>query len=87
MSHKKQINIYEIVPPEHYLIPDTELAKKYTEWCLTKYIINGILYVTISIQHPNNKKLYVDNTGEIIIYNIDEKYDKFITEKIYWYAE
>lgn len=77
----------KIVPKEHYLEPQKELRKKYTEWCCTKYKINDKIYITISILHPDCAKLmYINASGDQIIFNVDEKYEQYAIEKKYWYA-
>lgn len=63
------------------------IRDKYTEWCISKYIIGGKNYVTISIHSPQCDELvYVDNTGRQIVHVIDSTYDKFLVDKTYWYA-
>lgn len=88
MSHKiKLCDIEKIIPAQHYNVPEISLREKYTEWCIKKYLIDNKTYVTISIKHPNTDKvIYMNTTGDQIIYSLDDKYDQFIVENIFWYA-
>lgn len=81
-------DVYEkIIPSDAQNERNQKYKEKYTEWCCTKYNINENIYVVISISHPESQQImYINNAGEQIIYNLDNKYDKFIVEKKYWYA-
>lgn len=89
--NKSKIRLHEIekiIPMIHYLSPQENLAKLNTEWCLTKYSINNKIYITIRIKHPDNDQtIYINENGDIILFDMDTKYDKYIKEKIYWYTK
>lgn len=54
---------------------------------MKKYLINEKNYITISIHDYNkNTLIYIDTKGDKILFNLDEKYEKYIIETIYWYA-
>jgi hypothetical protein len=77
-----------IIPKHAINKQDAELQKKYTEWCCTKYNINGKKYITISIRHPDALQiLYINSQGEQIIYEMDDKYESYVIERKYWYAD
>lgn len=88
MNNKiKLSDIEEIIPKQHYKIPNMSLREKYTEWCIKKYLINNKIFVTISIRHPNTDNvIYINTNGDQIIYSLDDKYEQFIVENIFWYA-
>ena len=81
-------DIENIIPTNTYNKSDQVMRDKYTEWCLKKYMINGKTYITISIKHPNSEKyLYINTSGEQIIYSLGDEYDKYIVSTKYWYGE
>lgn len=89
MSSKINLNdIERIIPDDYDIVPNEDKRKTLTEWCVKKYQMNERTYVTISIHFPNsNNVVYVNSSGEHIVYNIDDKYEKYVVECKYWYAQ
>ena len=66
---------------------DEKLKELYTEWKLVTYIINNNEYIEISKKTKNNKRLYMNNNGDWVVYNVPKKYNKFITCIKYAYSD
>jgi hypothetical protein len=80
-------DLNKIIPTTNFKESQSHLRKQYTEWCLTNYQIDGQSYVTISIKHPTTDKLiYIDATGDEILYSLDTSYDAFVASKCFWYS-
>lgn len=83
----KQYEIEKIIPKSHFNSAQIELAKNHTEWCLTKYLINNKKYITIQIKHPDEEApIFIDAKGDTVLFQLDNTYDKYVKERIYWYC-
>ena len=87
MSAIKYDDFIKIIPPENYATSQCDLRQQYSEWCLTEYNINNKTYITVHMIFPNtDKRIFVDKTGENILYDEPTQYDNYVVKKIYWYC-
>ena len=87
MDHVKLSDMLKIIPKENYKKSDVDKRKKYCEWCLKKYLIEENIYVTISVDMGSGKPVYIDRTGDRILFELDDMYDHYIIDEFYWYAD
>jgi hypothetical protein len=62
-----------------------ELQKTHTEWRWRFFTINCVNFVEISNKQPNKNRMYMDNTGEWVNYNVNEKWKKYLVKSKYYY--
>lgn len=73
--------------PEGYVKSENKIKQKnHTEWRWRIYNIDNNIYTEISKLEPNCKRQFFDNTGNMIDYDLDNSFDKYITEQYFYYA-
>lgn len=81
-------NILKNMPRERYNEMQLDKRGVYSEWCVKKYEIGEKKYITISVKKcDEDEPIYMDTYGEVIRCHIDEKYEKYVKEKYYWYVK
>ena len=80
-------DIINSIPDNYYKKPQISLSEKYTEWRFIMYYIYDDTFIEISKKDPLKDRIFIDNTGTWINYDMDNTFDKFITDKFYFYAE
>lgn len=81
-------DIMKTIPNNAMTKPDNEMGKTHTEWRWRFFDIKGRKLIEISKKQPNNKRLYVDNTGSWIHYdNNINQWNNFLVNTVYHYVE
>lgn len=80
-------NLKKIIPQGVKNSPDNELIKTSIEWRWRYFDIDGRKMVEISQKKPNEKRRYIDNTGQMIYYDLDEKWEKYLIGSNYYYVD
>lgn len=79
--------IYKSIPKSACNIPDPELAKVRIEHRWRFFNINNRKLVEISIKHPNKERKYINSSGEWMDFNLDNRWDVYLTSAKYYYAD
>lgn len=66
--------------------PNSELEKTHTEWRWRFFNMEGRNLVEISQKKINNNRIYIDNTGKWIYFELDNNWEQYITESKYFYV-
>lgn len=78
--------ILESIPKNSTKQPDLDKQKTMTEWRWRFYKINNKMYTEISKSEPNSDRIFVDNTGNWIKYDLDDSLNSFIVDQYYYYS-
>lgn len=57
------------------------------EWRWRFFDIAGRKMIEISYTVPDGRRIYTDYTGQIIQYDLDPKWDAYVTQTLYAYAK
>jgi hypothetical protein len=79
-------HIIKSIPSEHHKQPQHNLAKFMTEWRWRMYKINQRTFTEISKKEPINNRIFIDNTGSWIQFELDPQFEQFITDQFYFYS-
>jgi hypothetical protein len=80
-------DILATIPGEAESHPDPKLQKTHTEWRWRFFDLKGRKLIEISQKKPNSNRLYVDNTGKWINFELRGNWDQFLVDTKYCYIE
>jgi hypothetical protein len=93
-SHQKQNplskkDIMDSIPPNALSKCDLKLAESKTEWRwrIFKFPNKKNEIVEISYKKPFEDRMYINKSGDWITSQVDDFYDKFVTNEFYSYSE
>jgi hypothetical protein len=80
-------NINKSIPTHAINEQNIELLKTHIEHRWRFFNINNRKLVEISVKHPDKDRLYVNSSGSWINFNLDPKYDVYVTSAKYCYTQ
>lgn len=83
----KREQLMEIIPPNTYDRPNSEMIAHMIEWRWRFFNIDGHDFVEMSQKYHDNDRLYVDGNGNLCKKTIGDEWDQYIIDEKYFYAE
>jgi len=78
--------IYKSIPKTALDKPDLKLKDNHIEHRWRFFNIHNRKLVEISVKHPNKERKYINSLGEWIVYNLDNRWDIYLTSVKYYYT-
>lgn len=81
-------DVISSIPKNFVKKEDTELSKNNTEWRwrIFKFPNKKNEVVEISFKKPNEKRMYINRTGEWVNRDINSEFNKFVVDEYYVYS-
>ncbi len=82
-------DVIESIPKNFVKSVDKVLEKVSTEWRwrIFKFPNRENEVVEISFKKPNEKRMYINRTGEWVYREINQDFDKFVVDEYYVYSD